>query len=266
MYASEIHQFLLFVEEIKLKELKQLERRHIELYLARLDAEGLAATTRRRKLSIIKSFCAWLTGNKIIAEDPAADIIPPRLQWKRPRVLTKEEYHRLLAVVDEPRDLALIQLLLQTGIHLAEAHRLNLNDISLPDISEETGLGQLRILDRPPKSQTVYVNQAASQALRAWMQVRPQVIGESAFFLSRNQDRLSRRQMQRLVGMYMEQAGLDTATIKALRYTFAGHHLVKGTPLKQVCESLGIQPRRSTEPYLAVAESLRAHYMQANAL
>jgi site-specific recombinase XerD len=72
--------------------------------------------------------------------------------------------------------------------------------------------------------------------------------------------------MQRLMGKYVEEAGLSPATIKALRYSFAGHHLAQGTPLKQVRESLGIQPRRSTEAYLAVAESLKAHYMQVNAL
>ena len=73
---------------------------------------------------MVKSFFAWLKVTKIIAEDPAADIVPPRLQWKQPRVLAREEYRQLLEVIDEPRDRALVQLLLQTGIRLAEAHRV----------------------------------------------------------------------------------------------------------------------------------------------
>ena len=36
---------------------------------------------------------------------------------------------------------------------------------------------------------------------------------------------LDASQMQRLMGKYVEEAGLSPATIKALRYSFAGHHL-----------------------------------------
>ena len=85
-------------------------------------------------------------------------------------------------------------------------------------------------------------------------------------FVSRNQNRLSRRQMQRLMINYIQEAGLSHATIKALRYSFATHHLIQGTPLKQVQECLGIKLLRSTEVYVEVAQSLKAQYMQANSL
>lgn len=265
MYAAEVRLFLLFAEEMGLEQLAQVQRRHIEAYLARLDGQGYADTTRRRKLSVIKSFTAWLAQNRIIATDPAADIIPPRLQWKRPRVLTEEEYRRLLAVIDEPRDLALMQLLLQTGIRLAEAYELDLPQITLPNPVDEQSVGTLYILGRPKESQVVYINATACQALAAWLQERP-MVGTNAVFVSRNNERLSRRQMQRLMGKYVEDACLSPATVKALRYSFAGHHLIHGTPLKQVRECLGIRESRSTEAYVAVAESLKAHYMQAHGL
>jgi site-specific recombinase XerD len=266
MYAAEIRLFLLFVEELGLKDLKQLARRHVEGYLAQLDRDGYADSTRRRKLSVIKSFCTWLAQSRIIAADPTADIIPPRRQWKAPRVLTQDEYRRLLSVVDESRDLALLQLLLQTGIRLAEAHRLNLPDVTLPETVDEQNAGRLQILGRPRDSQTVYLNATACQALAAWLRQRPLIIGEPAVFVSRNTERLSRRQMQRLMTHYVQEAGLPPATVKALRYSFAGHHLLHGTPLKQVRQCLGIRESRSTEAYVEVAESLKAQYMQVNGL
>jgi len=265
MYSAEIRLFLLFLEELGLEQVAQVRRRHIEAYLAQLDGQGYADTTRRRKLSVIKSFTAWLAQNRVVAADPAADIIPPRLQWKRPRVLTEEEYRRLLSVVDDPRDLALMQLLLQTGIRLAEAHELDLPHVFLPETVDDQQVGSLHILGRPKESQVVYINATACQALAAWLKERPSV-ATNAVFVSRNSGRLSRRQMQRLMGKYVEDACLSPATVKALRYSFAGHHLIQGTPLKQVRECLGIRLPRSTEPYVTVAESLKAHYMQAHGL
>ncbi len=265
MYAAEVRFFLLFLEEMGVEQLAQMQRRHIEAYLARLDGQGYADTTRRRKLSVIKSFSTWLTQNRIIATDPAADIIPPRLQWKRPRVLTEEEYRRLLSVVDEPRDLAFVQLLLQTGIRLAEAHELDLSQVALPNSIDEQNVGTLHILGRPKESQVVYINATVCQALATWLRERPPV-STNAVFVSRNSERLSRRQMQRLMGRYVTDASLPPATVKALRYSFAGHHLIHGTPLKQVRECLGIRLPRSTEPYVTVAESLKVHYIQQNSL
>lgn len=265
MYAAEARFFLLFLEELELEYVAQLQRRHIEAYLARLDRQEYADTTRRRKLSVIKSFSAWLAQNRVIVTDLAADIIPPRLQWKRPRFLTEEEYRRLLRVITELRDLALVQLLLQTGIRLAEAHELDLPQIALPNSVDKQSIGSLYILGRPKESQIVYLNATACQALASWLRERP-LVGSDAVFVSRNNERLSRRQMQRLMGKYVEEACLPPATVKALRYSFAGHHLIHGTPLKQVRECLGIRLPCSTEPYVSVAESLKAHYMQAHGL
>lgn len=265
MYAAEVRFFLLFLEELGLEYVAQLQRRHIEAYLARLDGQEYADTTRRRKLSVIKSFSSWLAQNWVIATDPAANVIPPRLQWKRPRVLTQEEYRRLLCAITEPRDVALVQLLLQTGIRLAEAQELNLPQVVLPNPVDEQSIGSLYILGRPKESQIVYVNAITCQALAAWLQERPSV-DSNAVFVSRNSERLSRRQMQRLMGKYVEEACLSPATVKALRYSFAGYHLLQGTPLKQVRECLGIRLPRSTEPYVVVAESLKAHYMQVHGL
>ena len=265
IYASEVGFFLVFIEKLGLKDVKIIERRHIESYLAQLDRKEYAVATRRRKLSVIKSFFSWLKVSKIIAEDPSKDIIPPRLQWTSPRVLTKDEYRRLLGVIDEPRDLALMQLLLQTGIRLAEAQGLNLTDISLPKNITDESMGVLRIVQRPQESQIAYLNAAACHALSAWLRERS-VVTTEAVFVSRNQNRLSRRQMQRLMNNYIQEAGLSHATIKALRYSFATHHLIQGTPLKQVQECLGIKLLRSTEVYVEVAQSLKAQYMQANSL
>src|SRR2546421_5267982 len=66
--------------------------------------------------------------------NPAADVVPPDLDPSEPRYLTQQEYERLRrAARHEPRDAAIIELLLQTGIRLSEIAGLRLTDVELPD-------------------------------------------------------------------------------------------------------------------------------------
>lgn len=265
-YVSDVRYFLLFAQKQGVKRVGKVERRHIEAFLADLDEQGYAAVSRRRKLSAIKAFFDWLSQNKLILGNPAAKVLPPRYDFKLPRVLTRAEYQRLLSVIDDARDRAIVELILQTGLRLSEAHRLSLQDIEIPEpITEET-LGLAWIRGRDKDQETVYLNAKACRAVDAWLVERP-LVATDALFVSRNEERLCRRQMQRLVRKYVDEAGLDWATVKALRHSFATHHLIKGTPLKQIKDYLGHKYIRSTETlYAEVAKSLGARYVQENGL
>jgi integrase len=59
--------------------------------------------------------------------NPAAKLVLPEREWNQPRYLTEQEYRRLLeAVRREPRDAAIVELVLQTGLRLSEVARLRL--------------------------------------------------------------------------------------------------------------------------------------------
>jgi site-specific recombinase XerD len=117
-YENDVSQFLLFLQDLGIKTLKKIDPKHIREYLAKLDKDNLAGVIRRQKLVIIRTFLGWLKEEDEIASNPASPILPPQKEEREPRVLSKEEYQSLLAVVQKPRDRAIIQLLLQTGIRL----------------------------------------------------------------------------------------------------------------------------------------------------
>ena len=64
---------------------------------------GIAASSRARKLSAIKSFYKYLTiRTKLLADNPVADLEYPKLRKSLPRYLTMEQSAALLKAVSGP--------------------------------------------------------------------------------------------------------------------------------------------------------------------
>jgi integrase/recombinase XerD len=239
--------------------------RHVNTYLAHLDSLELAGATRRRALTILRTFFGWLRRQGVVAANPAEGIAPPRKEEKEPRVLTREEYQRLLSVVGKPRDRAIIQLLLQTGIRLSEIQRLTLPDCHLPKRITKDALGTLRITGKGRKTRTILLNAKACEALATWLKVRP-VVESEALFLSNRKQPMSGRGFQYLVEKYLKKAGIGGAGVHTLRHTFATHHVAMGTDLVTVQEFLGHTSLDTTRLYVGLAKKRQAQHIQDHAL
>jgi integrase/recombinase XerD len=264
-YETDIRQFLTFLDGIPLSDIEQLAPGHIRAFLAHLDRLGLAGSSRRRKFSVVRSFTKWLKDTGTIANNPALQIEAPRTGEKEPKVLTKEEYQRLLSLVQKPRDRAIIQLVLQTGIRLSEVYRLNQSDVKTPRKINKEAFGEMRIFGKGRKERVLVLNYKVCEALNAWLAVRPDVETD-ALFVSKKQQRLSKRQIQNVVYKYFERAGIDKACVHTLRHTMATHHYAMGTDILTLKEILGHENLETTTIYITLAKKQQAHYMQQNAL
>jgi site-specific recombinase XerD len=264
-YGTDVGQFLGYLQSVGVRRLVRVAPPHIEGFLAKLDQRRLAGVTRRRKLAVLRTFFGWLKSNGQIAANPATTVMPPQTEDKEPRVLAKEEYERLLAGVQKPRDRAIIQLLLQTGIRLSEIQRLTISDLNLPSRVMRDSLGTLRILGKGKKTRTVLLNSKACEAMAAWLQVRPKIQGD-ALFVSSRQRPLSPRQFQYLAAKYLTQASIRGASVHTLRHTFATHHIEMGTDLVTVQEFLGHRSLDTTKLYIGLAKKRQAQHIQQHAL
>ena len=85
---------------------------------------GIAASSRARKLSAIKSFYKYLTvRTKQLDENPVADLEYPKLRKSLPKYLTLEQSAALLKAVsgqNQVRDYAILMLFLNCGIRRSE--------------------------------------------------------------------------------------------------------------------------------------------------
>jgi site-specific recombinase XerD len=120
-------------ERCRIRSATMVQRRHLAGYLAHRDALGHAASTRRRSVAAIRSFFAFLVAEGTIRLSPAGHLLPPERETRPPRVLTEDEYTRLrAATADNARDLAIIEVALQTGLRVLEIAKLRRVDVVLP--------------------------------------------------------------------------------------------------------------------------------------
>ncbi|OGD07652.1 hypothetical protein A2899_02815 [Candidatus Amesbacteria bacterium RIFCSPLOWO2_01_FULL_49_25] len=254
-YANDIEDLTSFVEQNGIHRVGMITLPTVERYLAELDRRGIAGATRKRKVVSIRSFLTFLYQDGYIATNIGKRIIPPRTDFKNPRFLTEREYKRLLdAASQNPRDFAIIQLLLQTGIKLSEITRLSLNDVELSDtkLPEQKEGGYLHIIgSERQKERTIPLNNKACTALGEYVK-RRSLTKNNILFINRFGKRLSPRGIEKITSKYFDQTEIEGATVQSLRHTFGIHHVAKGTSLKTIQAIMGHKDPRSTAIYVSL--------------
>jgi site-specific recombinase XerD len=248
---------------------RAVERRHLEAYLGSLDARGLSGNYRRRIVAALRSFFDFLEDRELITLSPARKLIPPERERGTPRYLTEAEYKRLLeAVRHEPRDAAIIEVLLQTGMRLSELARLKVTDLELPTkISKEPGqAGSVTIFGKGRRTRTVTLNWKAGKAVKAYLAVRPDAQDQDSLFLTKYKKAIGPRSIELAVAKYLTDAGIQGASVHSLRHTFGTHTVRRGTKLRVVQEMLGHSSLKTTSIYVSLAREDMDRQVQENAL
>ena len=226
---------------------------------------GIAASSRARKLSAIKSFYKYLTvRTKQLQENPVADLEYPKLRKSLPKYLTLEQSASLLRSVsgqNEKRDYAILMLFLNCGIRRSELVGLNVSDVY-----ED----RIRVVGKGNKERFVYFGTPCRKAIDAYMVERREKIltDNRALFGSRNGNRISVTAVHRLVEKALKQAGLDSTQFSAhkLRHTAATMMLSGGVDVKTVQEVLGHENLNTTQIYTHIENTELKVAAQANPL
>src|SRR4051794_4386711 len=166
-YLTDLRQLAEYLESVGVRTVHRVQRAHLDGFLAHLDHQALSSSTRRRKFAAVRSFFRFLEGVGR-AGNPAADVIAPALEPNQPRYLTKLEYERpRRAARHDPRDAAISELLLQTGLRLSEVAGLRLTDVEVPERlrGSPESVGSVRIW-HGRRHRMVTLNAKACEALR----------------------------------------------------------------------------------------------------
>ena len=266
-YSEDLADLIEFLTQAGVTQLKGANLRDLENYQAEMDRRGYRASTRERKTYTIKSFFKFLHRHGLIATNVASQLIPPPRRRAEPRFLSEEEYQRLLSACSHnPRDKAIIELLLQTGINLSELARLTLYDVELPQkINRDPhNTGTLRVT-RKDTVENVPLNFKACQALAEWLKVRPKV-DDVRLFVTKLKTPMSKRAIQYTVNKYLEAAEIKDASVRTLRHTMGAHYLAKGGDLKAVQKMLGHESLETTRIYQTLAKKAQRRMVQDLAL
>ncbi len=226
---------------------------------------GYSPTSVRRKIAALRSFYALQKREGRRGDNPAQDVPPPKAAKRLPRVLSEPEVARLLRTrvagkteARRLRDVAIMELLYASGIRRAELVGLNLTDI---DLERRV----MRVIGKGNKQRAVFINQAAAEAVRAYLGVRPRSADE-ALFLSNRRRRLSHRQAWVVFREFAALSGIARhVTPHVMRHSFATHLLENGADLMTIKELLGHESLTTTQVYTNVSmEHMRRTYEEAH--
>lgn len=231
-------------------------------------AADLAASSRARLLSSIRSFFRFLASEDLISADPTTTIVAPRRGRKLPDVLGVEQVVRLIETNDgqEPADLrarAILEVLYGCGCRVSE-----LCGIDIPDLDPDEGTLLLRGKGR--KQRLVPVGGPALDSIDRWLNAgRPRMVGRkptAALFLNQRGGRFSRVSVWTLIKRAGAAAGLpETLSPHTLRHSYATHLLEGGADLRVVQELLGHSDISTTEIYTHIDRSwLASAWLEAH--
>lgn len=223
----------------------------------------LKDSTITRKLVVLKMFFEYAHSHNYIQQNY---FLLHSFKFKKekqlPRTLAVKETTKLLnCAVNKAatatttfekwktlRNLALVDILISTGIRIAEASNISIADIIL---SERTIL----IHGKGRKQRLIYISCPQTWAnLIQWLKIRHQLFADTdKVFVNRYGDQLSIHGIEYIYNRLKKEAGINTkSTPHYLRHTFATNLLANGADLRSVQEILGHSSVSTTERYTEV--------------
>jgi integrase/recombinase XerD len=225
--------------------------------------EGLAPSTRSRRLSALRAFLRYRRLEAGSEDDPLAKIDGPRVRRPLPRVLTQEEVEALLEAPDDTkpkgvRDRAMLEVMYATGLRVSELVGLNLRQV-------DRRRGLIRAVGKGERERLVPLGSAAMRALEAYLdgpraRLRPR---DDVLFPGRAGAAMTRQAFWARLRVLAREAGIDPRRVSphVVRHSFATHLVEHGADLRTVQTLLGHADISTTEIYTHVArERLRQLY------
>lgn len=233
-------------------------------YLLHLRGRDYASSTVARKTAAIKSFCAFLQRERIVAQDLGARVSSPRVDKYVPRAITPAEINRLLeqptlgAQCDRPesiRDRAMLEVLYWSGMRVSELVALDPSDLDLSS-------GTVRCVGKAGRSRTLPLSARAIDAVQGYLaDARPRLAHaeDGPLFVNHRGGRLTRQGFWLILKSYAQKAEIEDITPHTLRHSFATHALSHGAELRDVQQLLGHVSISTTQIYRQLAADARAH-------
>ena len=285
-YCYDMHVFFSFLKNnnpelknrnIELSDLDTITFQDIEEYMEYLkyykDENGEEISNSvsgiKRKVATLRSFYKYYYNNNLIKTNPAVKVSLPKLRDKEIIRLDVNEVADFLDSVESGdkltvreqqfhektkiRDIAMLSLMLGTGIRVSECVGINLSDVDLKNTA-------IKIKRKGAKEAIIYFSDEVSKPLEEYIKYRKTIEdideeNEDALFLSLQNKRISTRAVQLLVKKYSEKVTpLKHITPHKLRSTFGTNLYQETDDIYLVASVLGHNDVNTTKKHYAAIE------------
>src|SRR2546421_589483 len=261
-YTTDVQQFIAWFAETSVlrPQVGSVTKVDVIEYLSYLASLGRSGVTRARKLASLREFFRYLHEQELIPASPAAFVAIPKKERKAQSYLRPEEYAQLLSTAgSHPRDFAILQLFLQTGIRVSELVHLTLTDVDLVN-------KVIKVSGKGSKERTIPLEKKAVLALKNYMNIRRQSLDQQ-FFLNYAGIGLSRRGAEKIIEKYRKLSGITKRfSCHSLRHTFGSYKAEQGVSPFQLKEWMGHSSISVTQLYVHMGKESARRAMEQTSL
>lgn len=213
--------------------IKEICTNDIRRYLAEIqEKNNLSKVTIDNLRRIFSSFFSWLEDEDYIAKSPVRRIHKVRTDTLVKEVLSDENIETLRDSCNESRDLAMIDLLLSTGVRVGELVKMNRADI---DFQER----QCKVFGKGNKEREVYFNARTKIHLQRYLESRTDDNPALFVTLSKPHTRLTISGVEVRLRKMGKVVHIDKVHPHKFRRTLATMAIDRGMPIEQVQKLLG---------------------------
>ena len=260
-YQNDVQQFAKWLAETRGESYRSIQEfvraitptdiREYRTYL--LNVQRASPATINHRIISLRVLTRWARREGWIEGDPVNGIRPVKQVALAPRWLDRKEQYALRRTAEKDgnrRNLAIILLLMNTGLRVSEVAGLRLDDLQLSERK-----GEVTVRGKGLKVRTVSLNADVRKALREYLAKRPKA-EHDAVFVGQKGDPLGKLGIEyqiatlgRLSGFVGSNGAAERLTPHMLRHTFAKNLVDQGVGLDQVAMLMGHRSLTTTARY-----------------
>jgi integrase/recombinase XerD len=232
--------------------LEQITKRDIEAFIEHEQDRHLMLSTVRTKLHCVNAFLGYAIDTGVVR----AEVLARRIRLKKPETLPRamdpDDVKQFISGIDNPRDRAMIMVLLRTGMRIGELLNTKMNDLHLKDRKIDIYEGE-----KNRQGRVVYLSDDAMDALKAWLKIRD--VRPELLFFAQGRKSMAYSTARLIFEQYIEKAGLAHKgySLHALRHTFASELLNAGMRIECLQPLMGHTSLDVTRRYARLTDKTR---------
>ena len=259
------------LDQITAIDLEEYEE-YLKVYQAGDKTETNGERGLKRKMSSLRSFYAYYFKREMIHTNPAVLVDVPKIHQKSIIRLEADEVALLLDYIEhggddltgqkkvyyektKDRDLALVTLLLGTGVRVSECVGLDIEDVDFKN-------NGIKVTRKGGNEMVVYFGPEVEKALKNYLEVRKNIVPveghEHALFYSTQRKRIGVQAVENLVKKYARQVTTTKKiTPHKLRSTYGTALYQETGDIYLVADVLGHKDVNTTKKHYAALDDSR---------
>ena len=259
------------LDQITALDLEEYEE-YLKVYQAGDKTETNGERGLKRKMSSLRSFYAYYFKREMIHTNPTVLVDVPKIHQKSIIRLEADEVAMLLDYIEhggddltgqkkiyyektKDRDLALVTLLLGTGVRVSECVGLDVEDVDFKN-------NGIKVTRKGGNEMVVYFGPEVEKALKKYLEVRENIVPveghEHALFYSTQRKRIGVQAVENLVKKYSRQVTTTKKiTPHKLRSTYGTSLYQETGDIYLVADVLGHRDVNTTKKHYAAMDDAR---------